>query len=200
MLSFEPATHIYRWDGVIVPSVTQILNEVGISDYSGIPAAQRDAYMRFGTAVHLACELWDRRELDLPRLDPMLAPYLNSWIKFRTESGFEIYESEKPQYSLKHRFAGTPDRIGTLNGRRVVVDIKSSVDTKQGADLQTAGYAILFNEGKPRGAHALDRYSVHLKDNGKYKIEPHKDRNDINAFLSCLSMYNIKKMRGKLCK
>jgi hypothetical protein len=97
---------------------------------------------------------------------------------------------EKPVYSLRYRFAGTPDRIGALN-KLAIVDIKSTLELSPATALQTGGYEIAYNEFHKEPIK--ERIAVLLTANGKYKIEPYKDKNDINVFLAALSVYNWKK-------
>lgn len=188
--------HIYKLDGQKIPGVTQVLNNVGITDYSRIPAEKRESSMRFGIAVHSACELWDKEDLDESSLHPLIVPYLSGWKKFFSESKAVIIENEKPSYSTKYRYGFKIDRILNIHKRLTVVDIKTSVDSQQGTDLQLAGYLLGYNEGKKRNEQALDRIAVHLTDKDEYKIIRYKNRNDVNEWLTCLSMYNIKKRKG----
>src|ERR1700675_985366 len=65
-VDFTELGHIYRTDdGVIVPSVSQVLTLAGISDMSGIPQHVLDRARAIGTAVHQACEYLDQDDLDL---------------------------------------------------------------------------------------------------------------------------------------
>lgn len=198
MVNFEynDESHIYKLDGQITPSVTQVLKSVGIIDYSHIPAGKREASMRFGTAVHLAASLWDKKDLDEKSIHPLIIPYLEGWKKFSADTKVVIIENEKPFYSAKYRYGFKIDRILRIGDRLTVADIKTSVDSQYGTDLQLAGYQLGYNEGKKRCEQAFDRIAVHLNDKGSYKIIPYKNRNDVNEWLACLNVYNIKKRRG----
>ena len=80
MIEFDEATHTYRDKGVLVPGVTSILSP--LSDFSFVNPDVLEAASAFGTAVHLACELWDNGQLDEDALDPALVPYLAGWKQF----------------------------------------------------------------------------------------------------------------------
>jgi len=186
-LVFNPETHEYFLNGSKLPGVTSILQDTGIIDLSGIPYARLEAAREFGIAVHSACELYDLDDLNEKELDHNLRPYLDAWIKFKTDTGFELIEIEKPVYSVRYRFAGTPDRIGAFDGL-TLVDIKSTAALSPATALQTAGYEIAHNEFS--ADKIKKRMTVLLTANGEYKLEPHKDKNDINVFLAALSVFN----------
>lgn len=200
MVKFEynDENHLYRLDGQVIPSVTQVLSLVGITDYSHIPSDKRESSMRFGTAVHLATSLWDKNDLDETTLSPMIIPYLDGWKKFLSDTKARIVQNEEPSYSPKYRYGFKIDRILEIHKRLTVVDIKTSADPQQGTDLQLAAYYAGWNEGRKRNEQALDRIAIHLTNEGKYKIEPYKNKNDVNEWLTCLFMYNTLKRRGRV--
>lgn len=163
-LTFDPGPHVYRWDGRVVPSVTEILEEAGVIDYSFIPRDTREMALERGRLVHLATHYDDEGTLDESTIDPILMPYVEAWRTFRRETGFTPFEIEKRGYNDKQRFAGTIDRIGTFPMRpgRYVVDIKCG-DYPAWVRWQLAAYAS-FDEN-PR---SLIRLCVGLKPTGQY--------------------------------
>ncbi|GAG62840.1 unnamed protein product, partial [marine sediment metagenome] len=76
----------------------------------------------------------------------------------------------------------------------ILPDIKLYVDSKMGADLQTAGYSILWDENYPE-YKIKQRMIVRLFPND-YGITFYKNKSDKYDFLVCLQMYNLKKKRG----
>ena len=197
ILKFDEATHTYWINGIKVPSVTQVLREAGIIDHSKIPQDKLDIAMKFGIAVHKACELYDNHNLDWNKLDIKLKPYVNAWVLFIVETGFIVKQNEKPIGSEKYMVAGTPDRTGKLFNARADVEIKSTYAMDiQGLELQTGGYELIYNEGLYGINKIKKRIGVLLKPDGTYKIEPCKNKSDKFDFLVCLQMYNLKKKRG----
>lgn len=180
--------HIYRVNGVEVPSVTQILSGVGIianpfySDYG----ADR------GTKVHRATELYDRDNLDEDSLDPVLRPYVESWARFRAEKDFVPSLIEKRLYAQTYGFCGTVDRVGKFNGVETVVEIKSG-SPEPWHKIQLGGYRLLLNLNSIK---CVSRISVYLSDHG-YKVVLHTNAHDDSLFLSALAVYNFKKNGGK---
>lgn len=74
MVDFDEQTHTYRLDGVVIPSVTQVL--ASMSDFSWVNPAVLARKADIGRKVHKVCEWWDKDELDEETLHPLLAGYL----------------------------------------------------------------------------------------------------------------------------
>ena len=112
MLTFDPGPHKYFWNGVPVPSVTEILSP--LTDLSFVDADVLRRAQAFGTAVHYACELHDTGRLDEEALDPELAPYLAGWRKFCSEHACTWDLIEQRVYHPTLRYAGTLHDVGKL--------------------------------------------------------------------------------------
>ncbi len=151
MNTFDPLTHTYEIDGVVVPGVTQICNP-GIAPWYTDEATQR------GTHVHRACELYDRGMLDEETLDPQLRPYLDAWKEFVHRYGNEWVAIEQQFFSAAHGFAGTVDRVLPAG----VLEIKTGAAFPDWLDLQLGGYSILTGAG-------LYGTGVLLMPNGKFR-------------------------------
>ncbi len=183
MLEFKEEDHSY-WLGVCqLPSVTKIIADCGL--YGDASAYFTDYSRNRGLYVHLAIKYHIDGTLDDSTIDPVILPYLNAWKKFEGDTGFISEITEEPMASEAFSFAGTPDHIGKLNGFMACVDVKTGVTVFPAEQIQLAAYEILY--GKP-----LKRVSLHLSNEGKYKITEHKDRQDRGIFLACLSLYHWK--------
>jgi len=193
-LTFDHEHHIYRLNGVVMPSVTQVISAAGLSNYDHVPADVLQAACEFGANVHKACEYSDKWSLDLASLDPALAPYLSAWVKFLSDYSAEVVEIEAPLYSPKYKFCGTPDRIAYIGGRLFVIDIKTATTILPCVAVQTAGYAQLYREHS--NAKKISRMAVQLKADG-YKVITYKDDlADWGTFLAALNITNWKRMKG----
>lgn len=184
MLTFDAASHTYRWNGVIVPSVTQCLKTAGVIDYSMIPQdiLQRAAIR--GTAVHKACELWDLDTLDESTLDAEIGGYLEGWKAFIRDTGWSNARIEHRVYQPQHKYAGTFDRTGLLQGGLVCLDIKTGI-LLDGHRNQLAAYTM--TQPMPR---RYRRIALQLTKEGRYKIAEFKIGDlmgDFNKFLWALS-------------
>jgi hypothetical protein len=184
-LTFESATHTYRWNGVIVPSVTQCLKTAGVIDYSMIPQdiLQRAAIR--GTAVHRACELFDLDTLDESTLDAEIGAYLEGYKAFLRDTGFQPARVERRIYHPEHQYAGTLDRTGSINGQFAVVDIKTGI-MLDGHRAQLAAYTMALP--MPR---RYRRFGLQLTGDGGYRVHefPMRDLTmDFNIFLGALRL------------
>lgn len=186
-LTFNEATHTYRFNGQVVPGVTGILKPV--TDYESVPADILLAASEFGTAVHMACELDDKGELDESALDPALAPYLAGWRQFSADYQVRWQLIEKPVYHPLLRYAGTPDRIGLVNGIGTVVDIKSTAQLYPSVGPQLAAYQAA-NASDPKTPATMQRMAVRLKDDGTYEAKAYTDPIDWPVFCSLLTVRN----------
>lgn len=180
-LHFDDESHIYFWNGEKVAGVTSVLGWVNPSIAQYSTEWHRDR----GTAVHKCIDLWLQNRLDESTIDPQLEGHWRAWLKFVTDTGFKPvhYLCEQPQYHELYRYAGRPDLIGVINGRYVLLEIKSGGFGM--ADLQTAAYAQ-FEE---ISMWEPDRFGLQLKNDGTYKLEPYKDVSDFPKFLKHLKAY-----------
>lgn len=185
-IKFSKEGHIYTQGDTVLPSVTQIIDHFGLSDFSFADESILERARNLGTNVHLACQLSD--EDDLGQCPEPLYDYVKSWQKFRADYPLEWMAVEKPMASLIWQFAGTQDRVSSEH----IIDIKTGGKYKS-HQIQTAAYQILAEE--TLGIKIKNRWVVYLTDAG-YTLEIHKDRNDRQIFLSMMSVYNWKKEKG----
>lgn len=183
LLDFDPESHTYRFDGRVVPSVTQILRPVGF-DYSAVPPATLDYAAQRGTAVHSATEFFDDGDLDEDSLDLEILPYVEAWRRFREESGFQVFRSEVRVYSQRHGFAGTFDCLGVLGRQLAIVEKKTTAVLHPSTAIQVSAYMRAFNEGKPRDEQAKRCYSVWLRRDGTFRLDEHDPETHWGAFLA----------------
>ena len=189
-LTFNEAEHRYFYGEMELPSVTTALSV--ITDFSMVqPQVLERARVR-GVAAHRATELDDLGTLDESSLSPVLVPYLDAWRLFRLQTGFIPDNIEERVFSLKHLYAGTLDRVGTLEKRfakRVLIDIKARAVMTDDTGPQLAAYAQAWLD--MTGEDLMDhRYSVQLKPDGKYKLHHYQNVSDLGAFLGCLAVFN----------
>lgn len=188
-LQFEPESHTYRLGGRVVPSVTQLLKPIG-PDFSMIPADVLERKRQLGTAVHLACELDDDDDLDEAGLDQVLLPYVQAWRKFKAETGAVVLVNEKQLGHDVLRYAGTVDRVVNVGAERWLVDLKTSADPHASYGVQLAGYEELLRHSARMQVEA--RATVHLRDDGTFRLHTFTNPNDAACFRALLSLNNWK--------
>lgn len=192
VIEFEESTHTYRVDGVVTPSVTQILEAAGISDFSGVPADVLARAAARGTAVHVATWFDDQDDLDETTLDPAIGGYLAAWRKFKAENGVVVKLIEQRIYSPLG-YVGTFDRLITMTKwGEVLPDIKTGAVSPSWA-IQLAAYLKGFHGPQ---APKCRRVVVQLRKDGSYNLHwfEQKDLNrDWNVFAAALSVFQFRK-------
>lgn len=193
LFKFDEATHTYTIDGVRVPSVTQVLKP--LYSFNGISPAVLNAKAALGTAVHRACELLDKDDLDeesdegRAALAP-LAGYLDAYKAFKRDKRLVILANEKRLFHPVHRYAGQIDRSYAFDGDVWDVDLKSTVAMSPVVGLQTAAYTdMLRANGRTQPAR---RGALQLFPDGKYKLHEFADPQDFPVFLSLLTAQRFK--------
>ena len=189
MLEFDAATHTYRLNGQILPSVTQVLGP--LTDLSMIPPAILERKRLIGQWVHAAIELDLKDDLDEESIGEDWRGYFMGWRKFRTESGFVVHENEQRVHSKKYGYAGTLDLTGELPKLGLsLIDTKCTATIYPAVGPQTAAYA------EARGLKKPKRFALQLKPNGTFNLHPCDDRGDLGVFMAALTLHNWRKRNG----
>ena len=176
------------------PRVTNILKTAGLINFDMVPKDILERACAFGSAVHLATQLDDLGTLDIDTVDSSIMGYLESWRKFCKDYDLSFTKDEiEHRLESKYGFNGTPDRWHTQKG--ILVDLKSSVAMYPSTEIQTMAYSMLVEENYK--IKIKQRLGVQLTEKC-YKVIPYTDKSDRAVFLSCLNIFNWKKMRGLL--
>lgn len=171
---FNPDRHEYRQNGVIVPSVTQVLAKAGICDFSFVAEDVRTHSMKRGQSVHWLLQLEDEGCLDYRTVPRRLRGYRKAYRLWKKQSGFCPIWIEK-QFVSRYGFAGTIDRAGSFpattmfgTGTSAVVDFKTG-EIPEWVRYQLCAYA---SESHPNQAIArnIRRIALSLRADGTYKI------------------------------
>lgn len=190
-IEFREEDHSYHLDGVRVPSVTQIIGS--LYDFSHVDPDLLERAADFGKSVHTACELDDNDDLDYPKLDPALRPYVDAWRAFKQTTQFKVSLNERIVHSKKFRYAGKLDRFVILckgpTCKQAIIDIKTCTDLHDAIGLQLAGYEIAAREEGLITGRSCARYAVQLRGDGTYRMREYKDASDANYFLSFLNCH-----------
>jgi len=195
MLTFEAIDHRYEWDGVQVPSVTQILHEfvkvgnlyVNVFTGSAIGADVFEAAGEWGTSVHTMIDFYLNHDLDTDSLNAGQHWILANFKNWLSEMGVEVLAHEQRLYSKKYKYAGTYDIKCIIDDRLFVVDVKTGAFDMAGPQL--AAYCQLDKENDKSRA-TRHRAVLHLPREGNYKFIPLSDQADWPFFLSRLATYN----------
>lgn len=188
--TFQAAGHIYRHEGRIVPSVTQVLTLAGLDELANVPRRCLVRAAAVGTAVHQACEFLDQDDLDLDSLDPEIVGYVLGWQEFKRENDFSPVVIERRGIAVGEISYGfCLDRIGVLGDREVLLDIKTGQKAAASWAVQTAAYALAEEFDGPR-------LSVHVSKDGTYQIIPHNEEGDFQVWHNALEVAHWKLQHG----
>lgn len=135
MLEFDKENHIYLKDGVILRSVTQILKELFPSKYDGIPENILNEKAKYGTELHKFIEIIEKKKPKRPLAyikryyNPNIYQIesLKDYLEIKKKYNIEITDSEK-MVVYKDIYCGTLDLKGTVNDKKVIIDIKTTYD------------------------------------------------------------------------
>lgn len=190
-LIFYEADHSYEVDGVKLPSVSEILRFMSREIYSNATQFQLDHAADRGTRVHRACENIDR--YGSCEADNEIEPYVMAYIQFLKDKKPKWSLIETSMCDLDWGYAGTIDRYGVIDARRVIVDIKTNSSLK--IPLVTAqlnGYKNLAEKDE----HQVDAVaSLHLKKDGTYSYKE-RPKDDV-TFEACLLLHKALKPKGE---
>jgi len=190
-LEFNEELHQYKLDGVVVPSVTQVIAAAGLQpDMSFVDPW----YLARGTAVHRATELLDLGTLDWDTVDDEVEPYLAAYQQFLDDLGddYQAGEPEQRVVNQAYRYAGTIDRAPIFRGHRAVLDIKTGAKLHCHA-LQLAAYQACVPE-------ASLRLGLHLRKDRTYRLETYSSANDWPLFAAANNLWHWRAAHNLLPK
>jgi hypothetical protein len=179
--------HVYRVDGVVMPSVTEILTDNRMSDLFGIPVAVLERAKALGTEVHSVCEDFDNGKLKVETVDPAIVPYFRAYLQFLQDNKCEIKENEMFLYSKIWGYCGQLDRVILIGDKLGIVDLKSTTTMAPAGKIQTALYKKAYEE--MTGNRISFRWCLQLKPDGTYKMYPHEDKTDEYVGTSAVQLF-----------
>ena len=172
-LTFEEEQHIYKLDGKYIPSVTTVMKPLSQALYKDVDESVLNKAAARGTAVHNAIENFVK--FDFSDIDPEYEGYLRGFKDWWKETQPVPLGSECRVYHKVLRYAGTADMPVEIDGKRILIDFKTSAGVnKMLTGVQLEAYAKAYeSHGIPFDGKAI----LHLKSSGKYDWT-YYDRND----------------------
>lgn len=160
VLEFLPETHTYLYDGLMLPSVTQILGVKYKNDYASVPPAVLENASKRGTAVHKAIENFNVSSYD----DGSEAVRNFKFLQKQYE--FEVLDSELPIVIFKDDMpiaCGRLDMTMLIDGQTGIADIKTvSALNKEKIAYQLNLYRIGLMQSY--GVDAKFLKIIHIRD------------------------------------
>jgi hypothetical protein len=177
------------------PSVTTVRSRIFGSPFPREAADNVEFARQRGTEVHEAIRLLCGGEpgatLNWESLDPEVHPRVEAFCEWRERRKWEPIYVERPFFSERYCFGGTPDQVGRFteddSERLVVLDFKPVTAILVG--FQLAGYALAVKHELGLD-YVIQRVALHLGDGVAKEREMRAHGEDRNAFLSALSLFN----------
>lgn len=178
-------------DGKRLPSVTEICRFLAYDTAANAKPWLRDEAAERGSRIHAWCALYDYEDLNLDAVEQDARPYVRAYLSFCRDYHPVWDYIEHHMGSVSMGYAGTLDRYGTIDGQRVLLDIKTGYRLqKVPLSAQLAGYALLLQKEQ---LETQRFYGLHLDRYGCYdlaEITP-----DEALFCCCMTIH--KKLERK---
>jgi len=213
MIQFDEVEHKYTRNGVVISSVTQVIGEWRRVDISGeawlvntltggaVPASMFEGPSDFGTAVHKAIQYYIEGIIIMDALHPKIKLLLHEFMRWVQLAKVDLrhineigspYICERPMYSKKYGYAGTPDIVCPVDGAVTLIDIKTGAYDMAGP--QTAAYEQLYRENVKNTR--LKRVVLSLpKQGGSAKVVSFTEKADWSFFKARLATTNYLRNR-----
>lgn len=141
---------------------------------------------------HLAGETPDLQDFT-PRQVDRAENCLISFFEWARDKEFDTIYSEKQLVSEQHHFGGTVDWYGQLNGRHIVIDIKTGKGLYDENDYQIAAYhhLVCVNGGPVDEARLLQVGRSEDEGFSEKMIPTRAIKPYFDVFLAALNLYNV---------
>lgn len=152
MIEFLEKPHLYLVDGILVKSVTQILELIFPDKYKGINKTILNRKAKFGTEGHSIIEHLDVSDLEESQKEVLtiknkdLEICIREYLRLVKTLKIEPLEHEK-QIHYKHLYAGTLDMIANVDGIESLIDIKFTAELdKEYLSWQLGMYQLAYGK------------------------------------------------------
>lgn len=192
-LSLMEQEHIYILRGDKLPSVTELCRFLHREVYATAPVWAMEAAAVRGSAVHAAAQALD--ETGRAEISEDYLPYIRAYSAFLREHVVVWDMIETPMYHPQDRYAGTIDRYGTVDGKKALVDIKTTYALQKGLCL--AQLNLYRRMLEVREIPVQKQYILHLKKDGSYRLVAMERTDTLPEALLTLHNATAKKRRRK---
>jgi hypothetical protein len=187
-LEFKEDTHQYFYNGMEVPSVTQIISASNSGALQNIPSNILDSASERGIAVHQAIEFFNKYKF--ANISKEYEDYFEAYRKWYRKEGFSFIEiqSEIKVYHKILNYAGTIDMLITnTKEEKMLIDIKTTNELNMKyVSLQLSAYKDALSN---QGISVKKMYVLWLKKDGTYEYLEVPDKK--NIFMYSLLLYNF---------
>jgi hypothetical protein len=190
-IEFNEKDHIYTKNGIVLPSVTQIMQPLYEQVYGKADSDASDNGKSKGKEIHRAID--DYCEFGMIDISEEYKPYLDNFIRYIDEHQYEVVASEVMLWHPVYGYAGKIDIIvRNPKGEFVLIDNKTGDLQPKLHAVQLQAYTDMWSANKmPEIAFKV---ALGLSDKG-YK-EHRYDKYDTKAksvFDACYKIYKYRK-------
>lgn len=180
-LTFEEASHTYRLDGFIIPSVTTLMKPLSEAYYGGIDSKLLERAADRGSAVHSAIDTYSR--YGIIDLEPDLEGYFEAFRSWVKDFDVKPYATETRTYNRALLYAGTVDMSCSERGVDTMVDFKTTASySPMLCGVQLEAYC---RAQESHGIKYQNRVIIQLKKDGTY----HR-HDDFPPRIECWRVFN----------
>lgn len=143
MLEFIEEEHIYLYDGVIIPSVSEILHFIFPDKYKNVDLKILNKKAEYGSKVHETIECLEQNKT-LPEIDNIQEFSINQYKRLKDKYNIKVQVQEQ-MINYKNDYAGRFDMIATINDELCLCDIKTTSELdKEYLSWQLSFYELAF--------------------------------------------------------
>ena len=181
MFTADEETRTFTNDGRKVVSVSNVLDLYFPFPVQFMPA---DAAIN-GTVRHQWFHAIAQGQEMENEPDPRISGAVAGFRRFMYEVKPVYVSGEVRYFDSVLGICGKPDLVAIISGRLAVLDYKPESKNKR-TIAQTAAYAVMLRRN---GVNVLDRYALRLYDDGKYRLDAHKDDGDLRRWPALVAGY-----------
>lgn len=155
-LTFDEASHIYRLNGDIIPSVSKLMEPLKDQCYGGISKRTLENAAIKGSAVHNSIENWIKFGID--DIPSEHRGYFNGFMEWWKQYKPRVFGSEVRIYHKQMRYGGTIDLLCEIGGLLELIDFKTTYSLLEmtcGVQLEAYSQALASHGITPQRKHIL---------------------------------------------
>jgi hypothetical protein len=203
----QNGAHEYYLDGQLTPSMTQVLRDMGLVRFPGVPDFILERARMRGSAVHALCHYANERDLDESSIDEAYRGYLEAWRRCVDERQIVPLLCEHRVASRRHRLTGTIDILCESGGDGWLLDYATGDPVQCAKALQTAGYfglALEWQAEDPRLRDVLARFprwrraSVRLRKDGNFQFREYTNVREYGQMQILTAAWHIRNEFGAI--
>ena len=138
-IAFLDEPHIYLVNGIITPSVSEILHFIFPDKYKGVNRRILNKKAEYGTTIHEAIEMYEANiktmsieeafdvTIQAKELTYIQEASLRQYVKLKREKKIIVLEQEK-MVEYQRMYAGRYDMIANIDGDTSLCDIKTTAE------------------------------------------------------------------------